>query len=117
MAIAVPNLPSSNLSVGKAFYVDRLGFKIVFEASEDGVSGIMGLERDGMRINIDAPMSGHGRRACATLEVDDVDALYQEWSSALSLKEKPLDQPWGARTFGFQDPDDNTIFVLGSIDG
>ncbi|MFZ4508554.1 MAG: VOC family protein [Fimbriimonas sp.] len=117
MGIAVPNLPSSDLSVAKKFYVETLGFCVVFESTEDGVSGLIGLERDGMRINIDAPMDGHGRQACVSLEVEDVDALYAEWSSRLHLTEAPADQPWGSRTFGFQDPDENTVFVLGRTPG
>jgi hypothetical protein len=73
----------------------------------------MGLERDGIRINIDSPMDGHGRRACVSIEVDDVDPLYAEWSATIHEIAPPASQPWGARTFGFQDPDDNTVFVLG----
>ena len=113
MSVAVANLPSCDLSVAKRFYVDTLGFAVIFESTEDGHTGLIGLERGGMRINIDSPMDGHGRRACVSLEVDDVDVLYQEWSSRLTALQPPQDQPWGARTFGFQDPDDNTVFVLG----
>lgn len=114
MSIAVPNLPASDLGVAKQFYVDLLGFKVVFEATDDGHTGIIGLERDGMRINVDAPMDGHGRQACVSLEVDEFDALYAEWSSRLDALRPPIDQPWGARSFELQDPDDNTIFVLGA---
>src|SRR4051812_7259674 len=115
MSTAVPNLPSSDLSIAKKFYVNTLGFSLVFDSSEDGHSGIIGLEREGMRINVDAPMDGHGRRACVSLEVDDVDSFYKEWSLRLEGLQPPVDQPWGARTFGFQDPDDNSIFVLSSL--
>ncbi len=114
MSIAVPNLPSSDLFVAKQFYVEALGFVVVFESSEDGHSGIMGLEREGMRVNVDSPMDGHGRKVCVSLEVDDVNSLYHEWSARLEGLQPPVNQPWGARTFGFQDPDDNTVFVLGS---
>lgn len=115
MGIAVPNLPASDLSVAKSFYTDALGFAVTFESSGDGHVGLIGLERDGMRINLDAPMDGHGRKACVSLEVDDVDTLFSEWSLRIPNLEPPTDQPWGARTFGFQDPDDNTVFVLGPI--
>lgn len=113
MSIAVANLPAADLSVAKQFYVDVLGFAVVFEASEDGHSGIVGLEREGMRINLDAPMDGHGRQACVSLEVDDINRLYSEWSSKLVGIHPPVKQAWGASTFEFQDPDDNTVFVLG----
>lgn len=115
MSIAVSNLPATDLLVAKEFYVDKLGFRVIFEASEDGHTGLVGLEKDGMRINIDAPMDGHGRQACVSLEVDDIDALYAEWSVRIGLTTPPVMQPWGARTFEFQDPDDNTVFVLSAF--
>ena len=115
MSIAVPNLPASDLGVAKQFYVDLLGFKVVFESTEDGHSGIIGLERDGMRINIDSPMEGHGRKACVSLEVDDTESLWLKWSSVVDSIEPPIRQPWGGTTFELQDPDENTIFVMSSI--
>ncbi|MBS1705999.1 MAG: VOC family protein [Armatimonadetes bacterium] len=113
MAIAVPNLPCSDLSVSKRFYVELLGFSAIFEATEDGKTGLIGLERDGMRINLDAPMDGHGRKACVSLEVENLDELFEEWSARMAELKPIQDQAWGARTFGFQDPDDNTVFVIG----
>ena len=112
MNIAVPILPSSDLTIAKQFYVEALGFRVIFESSEDGITGLIGLERDGMRINIDSPMDGHGRNACVGLEVADIVALHAEWSQNVELPHAPREEPWGAHTFELQDPDDNTIFVL-----
>lgn len=112
MNIAVPNLPSADLSVARAFYVEKLGFSVIFDSSEGGSAGLLGLVLDGMRVNIDAPMDGHGRRACVSLEVADLDGLYGRWSSQVPGIGAPVEQEWGARTFELQDPDDNTIFVL-----
>ena len=78
MERAVPILPAEDLSVAKQFYVDKLGFQVTFEES-DGKSGIMGVERGTISITIDAPMSGHGRDACVSLNVDDADRYYREW--------------------------------------
>ena len=80
MEQAVPILPADDLSVAKAFYVDGLGFSVSFEASEDGRTGLVGLERGTIRLTIDSPMSGHGRNACVSLDVHDADAYYREWS-------------------------------------
>ena len=112
MNIAVPNLPSADLAVSRPFYVETLGFKIQYDTSEGGTSGLLLLERDGMRINIDSPMDGHGRQACVSLEVEDIDSLYAEWASKIPDLRPPVEEAWGARTFGFQDPDHNTIFVI-----
>jgi uncharacterized glyoxalase superfamily protein PhnB len=60
-------------------------------------------------------MSGHGRKACATLEVESADAYYNEWKEKVALQRPPMNEPWGGRTFGVQDPFDNTIFVIGPV--
>jgi catechol 2,3-dioxygenase-like lactoylglutathione lyase family enzyme len=112
---AVPVLPADDLSVTKAFYVDGLGFRVTWEATEDGKSGLMGLERGGICLTIDAPMSGHGRDACVSLHVGDADAYYVEWRRKLEIKPPPRNEYWGARTFGLSDPSGNTIFVIGPV--
>lgn len=113
MERAIPLLPADELGVAKDFYVGRLGFSVLFEASEDGKAGILGLERGSIRITIDSPMEGHGRGVCVSLEVDDADAYFEEWSSRVEVLRPPKDEPWGARTFDLLDPFGNTIFVMG----
>src|SRR5688572_29129589 len=44
MERAVPILPADDITAARQFYVDKLGFRVSFEAS-DGTSGIMGVER------------------------------------------------------------------------
>jgi catechol 2,3-dioxygenase-like lactoylglutathione lyase family enzyme len=68
---AIPHLPADDLRVAKAFYVDGLGFHVRFESTDDGTTGILGLERGGIILTIDAPMPGHGRDVCVSLEVED----------------------------------------------
>ena len=114
MEKAVPVLPADDITAAKQFYVDKLGFKVTFEAS-DGKTGIMGVERGTMAITIDAPMSGHGRQACVSLHVDDADRYYDEWRAKVDSPRPPQDEFWGARTFSVHDPSDNTIFVFGPI--
>jgi predicted lactoylglutathione lyase len=60
MERAVPILPADDLSVARKFY-ETLGFHTTFEATADGRSGIMGVERGGIALTIDAPMSGPPR--------------------------------------------------------
>jgi len=113
MERAVPVLPADDLAIAKQFYVAGLGFQVRFEASEDGKSGIMGLERGTLWLTIDSPMTGHGRNACASLLVDNADAYYQEWRERVEIRRPPMNEYWGARTFGVTDPFGNTIFVIG----
>lgn len=117
MERAIPLLPADDLRVAKTFYVEGLGFRVRFEVTEDGVSGLLGLERGGICLTIDAPMSGHGRDACVSLEVEDADRYYHEWSPRVHVPRAPQDEPWGARTFGLRDPFGNTLFVMGPLAG
>jgi catechol 2,3-dioxygenase-like lactoylglutathione lyase family enzyme len=115
MEQAIPILPADDLAVARAFYVDGLGFRVLFEASEDGRSGVLGLERGTIRLTLDSPMDGHGRNACVSLEVEDADAYYREWSAKVDVRGPPSDEEWNARTFDLLDPFGNTIFVMGPV--
>ena len=114
MERAIPILPADDLAAAKAFYVGQLGFQVTFEASEDGRTGLLGLERGAIQLTIDSPMNGHGRHACVSLQVDDADAYYNDWSAKVSVLRPPRDEEWGARTFDLLDPSGNTIFVMGT---
>ncbi len=115
MERAIPILPTDDLTVAKAFYVDGLGFRVTSEASDDGRSGLLSVERGAIQITLDSPMSGHGRNACVALQVDDADAYYREWSAKVAVLRAPKNEDWGARTFDLLDPSGNTIFVMGPI--
>lgn len=115
MERAVPILPADDLRVAKEFYVDRLGFTLRFEASEDGKTGLIGVDRGTISLTIDCPMDGHGREACVGLQVDDTDAYYEEWRARVAIRRPPRNESWGARTFDVIDPFGNTIFVMGPV--
>lgn len=112
MERAVPVLPADDLASAKRFYT-TLGFHVTFEATDDGKSGIMGVERGTITITIDAPMAGHGRKACVSLQVDDADRYYNEWRDKVEVQRPPQNEYWGGRTFSLHDPAGNTIFVIG----
>ena len=115
MERAVPNLPADNLHVAKDFYVGKLGFSIRYEVTEDGTNGLIGVQRGGFVLHIDAPMSGHGRNVVVTLEVDDADALYDQWRGQVELGRSPRNEEWGGRTFGVTDPFGNELYVVGPV--
>jgi catechol 2,3-dioxygenase-like lactoylglutathione lyase family enzyme len=109
MERAIPQLPGDDLQVAKQFYVDGLGFRQTFEATEDGRTGLLGLGRGGICLTIDCPMSGHGRDACVALEVESADAYYEEWRGrGVPVRRPPKDEAWGARTFDVIDPFGNS---------
>jgi catechol 2,3-dioxygenase-like lactoylglutathione lyase family enzyme len=115
MERAIPILPTQDLATAKTFYVDRLGFRVTFETSGDGHSGLLGIARGTIEMTLDCPMDGHGRNACVGLHVDDTDSYYEEWSSRVDVLRPPKNEEWGARTFDLLDPSGNTIFVMGPV--
>ena len=117
MERAIPILPVEDLATAKAFYVNGLGFRVTFETSDDGRSGLLGLERGTIQMTLDCPMQGHGRNACVALQVEDADAYYREWCAKVNVLRAPKDEDWGARTFDLLDPSGNTIFVMGPVSG
>jgi uncharacterized glyoxalase superfamily protein PhnB len=60
-------------------------------------------------------MSGHGRAACVSLQVESADRYYAEWHDRVPIRRPPRDEPWGARTFDVIDPFGNTLFVMGPV--
>ncbi|MCX6607113.1 MAG: hypothetical protein NTV52_26505 [Acidobacteria bacterium] len=88
-----------------------MGFRVTFEASQDGHTGLLGVVRGTIKITLDCPVDG--REACVSIHVDDVDAYYREWSSKGAVLRAPQDEEWGARTFDLLDPSGNTLFIMG----
>jgi len=113
MERAVPILPADDLAVARDFYASKLGFDVLFEVTDDGKRGLLGVGRGTIHIMLDSPMDGHGRQACVSLEVDDADAYYEEWSAKADMLRAPKNEEWGPRTFDLLDPFGNTIFVMG----
>ena len=110
---AIPVLPADDLRVAREFYVDKLGFDVRFELMNNTGQGLLGVQRGGIWLTLDCPMSGHGRDACVSLQVDDADAYYEEWRARTEIRRPPKNEEWGARTFDVIDPFGNTIFVMG----
>ena len=115
MERAIPVLPADDLRVAKELYVDRLGFAVRFTATDDGKRGLLGVERGEIWLTLDCPMSGHGREACVSLQVESTDAYYDEWKSRVAIRQPPKNEVWGARTFDLIDPFGHTIFVMGPV--
>jgi catechol 2,3-dioxygenase-like lactoylglutathione lyase family enzyme len=86
---AIPILPMDDPAKARRFYVDSLGFRELFEGHYGRDGTILGFERGGLRINLDCPMSGHGREACACLEVLDADAVFEQWRAKIAIRDGP----------------------------
>jgi catechol 2,3-dioxygenase-like lactoylglutathione lyase family enzyme len=113
-----PFMHVRNLSDAKAFFVDLLGFTIVFEQA-----GYMYVERDGVAVRVlegeecDKPDGGN-RAFRYYVDVTDVDAIYRELKPKLDRLPQgdvygPVDQPYDQRELCILAPDGD-LFVFGA---
>lgn len=96
----------------KAFYIDKLGFEVVFEnefylliQTPGGHAQLSFLLPDHptQQPLFQSPFQGQGMYL--TIEVGDVDALYEAMQSkSVPIKIELRDEPWGDRHFAIQDP-------------
>ena len=115
MERAIPILPGDSVTTARDFYAKGLGFDVTWQASDDGVEGLIGFRRGGIELTVDCPMSGHGRNACVSIQVEDADRYHDEWCQSVEIKRPPQNEEWGSRTFSVTDPFGNTIFVMGPV--
>lgn len=116
-----PQVFVSDLEAANAFYVDKLGFKVVLSYGEPPFYAQ--IARDGGRLNlrrVSGPVFDSGFRSreadalSATLTLDDAKPLFLEFQKAgVAFHQTLKTEPWGARTFIVQDPDGNLIAFAG----
>jgi len=116
-----PQLFVSDIESALAFYVQKLGFRVVFSYGEPPFYAQ--VARDGGRLNlrkVAGPVfdsdfrSREGSVLSATLTLDDAKPLFLEFQKAgVAFHQTLRTEPWGARTFIVQDPDGNLIAFAG----
>lgn len=116
-----PHVFVSDLEAASAFYVQKLGFKVVFSYGEPPF--FAQIARDGGRLNLRkvcGPVFDSGFRCreadtvSATFTLDDAKPLFLEYQKAeVAFHQTLRTEPWGARTFIVQDPDGNLIAFAG----
>ena len=117
-----PQVYVSNLEAAIAFYVHRLGFKVMLSYGEPPFWAQ--IARDAGRLNlrtVSRPVFDSRFRSrepdalSATFTVDDVKPLFLEFQNArVAFHQTLRTEPWGSRTFIVQDPDGNLIMFAGS---
>jgi catechol 2,3-dioxygenase-like lactoylglutathione lyase family enzyme len=118
---AEPQVYVEDLGVASAFYVDKLGFELIFSYGEPPFYAQVG--RDGARLNlrcIRGPVFAAGFRAsnddslAAIVTVDGIEGLFSSYDAAeVELHQRLRRESWGARTFIVRDPDGNLICFAG----
>ncbi|GIK52023.1 MAG: hypothetical protein BroJett014_09960 [Planctomycetota bacterium] len=108
---AIPILPADDMTRALAFYTQKLGFKERFR-DNDQAPKYVGIERDGIMLHLVEVTPAKTAKLVASqtmcrLLVDDVDALYAEFSQhdgVIHPNGKLALKPWGTREFGVLDP-------------
>ncbi|MBE7195533.1 MAG: VOC family protein [Gordonia polyisoprenivorans] len=122
---AFPQILTVDFAVSRAFYVERLGFDIVYEYGHPPFYAL--VERGGARLNlrfvhrdlIDRSLAATEKVLAANVPVIGAKALFLEFRDRSVPIVQPLTtQPWGARDFVISDPDDNRLcFAESTVDG
>ena len=118
----VPELICSDIEKSLAFYLDALGFRVLYARLEDRFAY---LHRDGAELMLEQPYrqdrlwprapweQPFGRGINLQVRVDDVDALHATVAGAGIAPFLPIEERWyrrddveiGVRQFAVQDPD------------
>lgn len=120
---AFPVFTVKNLVVAKSFYIENLGFDVVFSnewyvhlASESGVQvGFMLPEQPTQPPMFQKPY--HGEGVIFSLEVDDADAAFAAAKSkSLNIVLELRSEDWGQRHFCIQDPNGVHLDIVQAIE-
>jgi uncharacterized glyoxalase superfamily protein PhnB len=123
LVAAEPQLFVADIKASCDFFVEKLGFAIVFVYGEPPFYAQ--VRRDGARLNlrcVDAPVMDGALRERESLlsasitvaRADEIKMLFLELQSAGVVFHQTLKtEPWGARDFIVKDPDGNLLLFAG----
>ena len=108
-----PVLPTQDVAAAIKYYVERLGFTLIFQDAEKD-PGYAGVRRDQVELHLqwhDPAEWSAVERPSLRFSVADVDALCAEYreGDVLPSGTHPRETPWGTREFAFFDPDKNGL--------
>ena len=111
---------TQKLAETKAFYEKNLGFGVTFEnefyllmhtPDKEAEISFLLPNHPTQQPLFHKPFQGQGMYL--TIEVDDVDALYQALKKkGISIKIDLRDEPWGDRHFAIEDPNGIVIDIV-----
>jgi len=122
-----PVIITSALAAARDFYVHYLGFSVVFDADwyvqlhAPRVDGGVPLELAFMSPDLAAQpcplrLAFNGQGMLVTIEVNDVDSLYEKLRQAgYEMVLELQDEPWGQRHFLLHDPSGTLLDVMKQI--
>jgi catechol 2,3-dioxygenase-like lactoylglutathione lyase family enzyme len=104
-------LPVRDIERAKAFYVDLLGFRSVFENGNP--TGFVILQRDDAELHLTLQKTHKAADFnVAHMMVENIDGLHElVQGRGLKVVKRLQDKDYGLRAFVFEDPDGNRIDV------
>ena len=113
-----PILRIFNEAKARQYYLDYLGFAVVFEHRfEPGMPLYMGVARSGCVLHLSEHRGDASPGAALRIEAADVDALQRELSAKADADSRPQVQtmPWGTRDMTLTDPFGNRLTFTSAI--
>ena len=105
-------------AMARAFYLDYLGFSVVFEHRfEPGLPLYMGVARDDCTLHLTEHPGDASPGAGLRIRCDDVDALHAELAGKAYRYARPAIEtmPWGSRDMALTDPFGNRLTFTTAI--
>lgn len=108
-----PVLPCQDVSLAIKFYVERLGFELLFQDVEEAPT-YAGVGRDKVELHLqwhDPAEWERVERIMLRLRISDVDKLFKEYQDkeVFHVRTELRDTVWGTREFAFYDPNNNGL--------
>jgi uncharacterized glyoxalase superfamily protein PhnB len=115
----VPMISTQDLASFRAFYTEKLGFRVTFD--HPCYLGLKAAGSTGPELSFMPPCEGQaafdGRGLTLSLQVQDVDAEHVRLSQAgVTIVQPPQDNPWGDRSFIALDPLGIALYVSREIE-
>jgi uncharacterized glyoxalase superfamily protein PhnB len=115
---STPLLRSFDEARARAFYIDYLGFRVLFEHRfEPGMPLYMGVQRDDCELHLTEHHGDASPGASLRIAVSDIDALHAELLTRPNANVRPhlVKQPWGTRDMTVTDPFGNRITFTSAV--
>lgn len=108
--LVTPQLRCTNWERTKAFYVDGLGFQVLWTHQfEPGLPVFAEVTLDGRSLFLTEHTGDCEPGGGAYIVVDDLDALFARIRTRVHVNEPPEEAPWGVREMLVMDPDRNRL--------